>query len=150
MLKDLSTSDAPAVSLASVDLSSATTSATVSLDTVKIESVELNLTKNRTEHHTKDFDYRGLVVRRGQKFHIILNSSKPLGGVYVCVCSKLRASCNRNAWCTGSMVTARAVFQLQSSNISKTHAFEVETISKTEGKAIQLEVQPPANVAIGE
>ena len=48
------------------------------------------------------------------------------------------------------MVTARAVFQLESNRLYKTHAFEVETISKTEGKAIHLELKPPADVAIGE
>ena len=52
--------------------------------------------------------------------------------------------------CTGSMVTARAVFQLQSDRVYTSHAFEVDTISKTEGSAIQLELKPPANVAIGE
>ena len=50
----------------------------------------------------------------------------------------------------GSMVTARAVFQLQSNQLYTSHAFEVETISKMEGKAIQLELKPPADVAIGE
>ncbi len=48
------------------------------------------------------------------------------------------------------MVTARAVFQLQSDRIYTSHAFEVETISKTEGSAIHLELKPPADVAIGE
>ena len=50
----------------------------------------------------------------------------------------------------GSMVTARAVFQLQSDRIYTSQAFEVDTISKTEGKAIHLEVKIPADVAIGE
>ena len=55
-----------------------------------------------------------------------------------------------NIVCSGSMVTARAVFQLQSNKANISHAFEVETISKTEDKAIHLELQTPANVAIGE
>ena len=48
------------------------------------------------------------------------------------------------------MVTARAVFQLQSDRIYTSHAFEVDTISKTEGSAIHLELKTPADVAIGE
>ena len=48
------------------------------------------------------------------------------------------------------MVTARAVFQLQSKTRYTSHAFEVETVSKTDGKAIHLELKPPADVAVGE
>ena len=60
----------------------------VSLDAVDIQSIELNLSANRSAHHTASYDYRGLVVRRGQKFNITLNSSKPLAGSYVlCVCT---------------------------------------------------------------
>jgi hypothetical protein len=53
----------------------------VSVDSVDIQSIELNLSANRTAHHTSSYDYRGLVVRRGQKFNITLNSSKPLAGM---------------------------------------------------------------------
>lgn len=53
---------------------------TVSLDTVDIESIELNLSANRTDHHTDSYDYKGLIVRRGQKINITLNSSKSLAG----------------------------------------------------------------------
>ena len=53
---------------------------TVSLDTVDIESIELNLSTNRTSHHTDSYDHRGLVVRRGQKFNVTLNSKDALGG----------------------------------------------------------------------
>ena len=56
---------------------------TVSLDKVDIESIELNLSANRTSHHTDSYDHRGLVVRRGQKFNITLNSKKALGGTYI-------------------------------------------------------------------
>ena len=55
---------------------------TVPLDTVNIDSIELNLSTNRTNHHTSSYDYRGLVVRRGQKFNITLKSSKVLGGTF--------------------------------------------------------------------
>ena len=51
---------------------------------------------------------------------------------------------------TGAMVTARAVFQLQSKRMYTSHAFEVDTISKTEGTAIHLELKPPSDVVIGE
>ena len=57
---------------------------------------------------------------------------------------------NVTLYYTGSMVTARAVFQLQSDRIYTSYAFEVDTISKTEGSAIHLELQPPADVPIGE
>ena len=58
---------------------------TVSLDTVEIESIELNLTSNRSKHHTTSYDYRGLVIRRGQNFNITLNSSKAMTGVLMCM-----------------------------------------------------------------
>ena len=58
----------------------------VSLDTVDIQSIELNLSANRSAHHTTSYDYRGLVVRRGQKFNITLNSSKPLAGTCMLLC----------------------------------------------------------------
>lgn len=48
------------------------------------------------------------------------------------------------------MVTARAVFQLQSDRIYASYTFEVDTISKIEGNAIHLELKPPADVPIGE
>ena len=51
---------------------------------------------------------------------------------------------------TGSMVTARAVFQLKSRTLYTSHAFEVDTVSKTDGKAIHLELKTPADVAVGE
>ena len=51
---------------------------TVTLDTVEIEDVELNVTKNRSAHHTERYDYDGLIVRRGQPFNLTLVTKKPL------------------------------------------------------------------------
>lgn len=53
----------------------------VPINMVDIDSIELNLSANRTAHHTDRYDYPGLVVRRGQKFNITLNSSKSLKGM---------------------------------------------------------------------
>ena len=76
----------------------------------------------------------------------------------VCACVHVYCTVKGHHWqislyvsvCTGLLVTARAVFQLQSDRIYTSHAFEVETVSKTEGTAIHLELKPPADVAIGE
>ncbi len=52
--------------------------APIPLDVLEIKSVDLNLVGNRETHYTTEYEYPGLVVRRGQDFTINLTTTKPL------------------------------------------------------------------------
>ena len=45
---------------------------------LEVQSIDLNLTKNRSAHHTDSYDERGLVVRRGQAFSLTLSCKQSL------------------------------------------------------------------------
>lgn len=44
----------------------------------------------------------------------------------------------------------RAVFQLVTNKIRNPYSFEVMAVSKVQGDKIDIELNPPANAAIGE
>ena len=59
----------------------------IPFDELDIKEVELNIESNRDAHFTSDYDYSGLVVRRGQSFSIGITTTKPMPtGMYLVVC----------------------------------------------------------------
>ena len=50
----------------------------VEFDTLEIKEVDLNKSSNSSAHHTEEYEYPGLVVRRGQSFSIAVTTSRPL------------------------------------------------------------------------
>ena len=57
---------------------STTETSPIPIDMLEIDSVDLDIVDNRRAHHTLDYEYAGLVVRRGQAFTINLTTTKPL------------------------------------------------------------------------
>ena len=63
----------------------------IPIDMLEIDSVDLDMEDNRRAHHTLDYEYPGLVVRRGQTFNINLTTTKPLPrGMLVRLCRMLK------------------------------------------------------------
>ena len=50
----------------------------VELDVMEISAMDLKKSTNSSAHHTEDYDYDGLVIRRGQMFSIAATVSGPL------------------------------------------------------------------------
>lgn len=68
------------------------------LDVLEIESVDLHQTANQTTHFTADYEYDGLVVRRGQRFTVSITTNKTVPkGMYIHTCVK-------SATCVGCVV----------------------------------------------
>ena len=49
----------------------------IEFDTLEIKKVDLNKSFNNSAHHTEEYEYPGLVVRRGQSFSIQVTISRP-------------------------------------------------------------------------
>lgn len=42
-----------------------------------VDLLSLRSDQNRREHHTDEFEYDELILRRGQPFHVVLYLSRP-------------------------------------------------------------------------
>ena len=45
---------------------------------LKAESVDLNITENRKDHHTDEYEHEKLIIRRGQPFTLNITFNRPV------------------------------------------------------------------------
>ena len=45
---------------------------------LKTESVDLNITENRKDHHTDEYEHEKLIIRRGQPFTLNITFNRPV------------------------------------------------------------------------